>query len=372
MGKSFVNKIEDFVAKSLVKITDILTRALSVESNKVTFISYTNNVISSDMKLISNFLKKKGNCNMVFLTKKFDNTLINKLKYLFEFIMQTYHINTSRVVIIDGNNFAVSNVKKKKDTVVIQIWHACGAIKKFGVDFSRRYEISNYDYVITSSSTSKKHFASAFNMSEESILALGVAKTDRLFDEKRIQKYRREIYEKYPCIEGKKVVLYAPTFRGEGVFSKSYMDIDLDRLAESLGNEYIIIYKMHPISKYNKCQKNCNVINVCSESLYKLFTVSDMLVTDYSAIMYDYLILEKPIYFYTPDLQEYLDTRGIYWDYENYVPGKICYSEEELAKTIIDKQYDIEKIRKMKNEFFDYLDGKSTKRIGNFILSFLN
>lgn len=372
MEKSIINRVEDFVAKNLVKITDVLTRGLSIKGNKVTFISYTNNVMSSDIKLISDYLSKKDNCNMVFLTKKFDNTLINKLKYLYEFIMQTYHINTSRVVIIDGNNFAVSNVRKKKDTVVIQIWHACGAIKKFGVDFSRRYAINNYDYVITSSSTSKKHFASAFNMPEENILALGVAKTDRLFDKKKIEKYKREICSKYPCVEGKKVVLYAPTFRGEGVFSKSYMDIDLDKLAESLGNEYIIMYKMHPVTKYNKCQNNCNVINVFDESLYKLFTVSDMLVTDYSAVMYDYLILEKPIYFYTPDLQQYLDNRGIYWDYKNYVPGKICYSEDELAKTIIAEQYDIEKIRKMKKEFFDYLDGKSTKRIGNFILSFLS
>lgn len=371
MEKSFINRVEDFVAKYLVKIADFLTGGLSVKYNKVTFISYSNNNISSDMRLISKFMEKNGSCNMVFLIKKFDNTLINKAKYLFEFIMQTYHINTSRVVIIDGNNFAVSNIKKKKATVVIQIWHACGAIKKFGFDFTRRYEISNYDYVITSSSTSKKHFASAFNMPEDNILTLGVAKTDRLFDEKIIERYKKEIYKKYPCIEGKKVVLYAPTFRGDGLFSKSYMDIDLDRLADSLGDEYIIMYKMHPISKYNKCQKNSNIVNVCSESLYKLFSISDMLVTDYSAIMYDYLILEKPIYFYTPDLQDYLDNRGIYWDYESYVPGKVCYCEEELVKSIVSEQYDVKKIRKMKNEFYDYLDGNSTKRIGNFILEFL-
>lgn len=371
MEKSFINKVEDFVARWLVKTTDVLTRGISVKGNKVTFISYTNNVLSSDMKLISNFLEKNKDCNMVFLTKKFDNTLINKLKYLYEFILQTYHINTSRVVVIDGNNFAVSNVKKKEETVVVQIWHACGAIKKFGCDYSRRYAISNYDYVITSSSASKKCFASAFHMPEDRILPLGVAKTDRLFDKSRIKRYRNEMAKKYPCIEGKKVVLYAPTFRGDGVFSKSYMDIDLDKFAEKLSDDYIIMYKMHPISQYNKKQENCNIINVCDESLYRLFAISDMLVTDYSAIMYDYLILEKPIYFYTPDLGEYVSNRGIYWDYENYVPGTICYTEEELAKNIINKKYDLKKVNEMKNQFFDYLDGNSTKRIGDFILRFL-
>lgn len=372
MEKSFINKVEDFVARYIVKTTDIITRGLKVKGNKVTFISYTNDVISSDMKLISGFLKKRKDCELVFLTKKFDNTLINKIKYLYEFVMQTYHINTSRVVVIDGNNFAVSNIKKKEKTVVIQIWHACGAIKKFGCDYSRRYDISNYDYVITSSSSSKKHFASAFNMTEDRILTLGVAKTDRLFDKQKIKKYQSEIYEKYPFTKGKKVVLYAPTFRGDGVFSKSYMDVNLDKLAEKLGDEYIIMYKMHPISNYNKCQKNSNIIDVCNESLYKLFTVSDMLVTDYSAVMYDYLILEKPIYFYTPDLGEYIANRGMYWDYKNYVPGNICYNEEELGESILNKKYDLEKVRKVKKEFFDYLDGNSTKRIGEFILGFLS
>lgn len=371
MEKSFINKVEDFVAKCLVKTTDVLTKGFSVKGNKVTFISYTNNVLSSDMKLISGFLEKNKECNMVFLTKRFDNTLINKLKYLYEFILQTYHINTSRVVVIDGNNFAVCNVKKKPETVVVQIWHACGAIKKFGCDYSRRYSISNYDYVVTSSSTSKEFFASAFQMSKDRILTLGVAKTDRLFDKVRIQRYRSEIIKKYPSIEGKKVVLYAPTFRGDGVFSKSYMDIDLDKLAEKLGDDYVIMYKMHPISQYNKKQNKRTIIDVCNESLYKLFAISDMLVTDYSAIMYDYLILEKPIYFYTPDLSEYVDNRGIYWDYENYVPGSICYTEEELAKSIADNEYDLKKVIKLKNEFFDYLDGNSTKRIGEFILRFL-
>ena len=370
--RKVVEKFENFIAKSLVKLTDLFTRTLAVDKSKVTFISYSSDVISSDMKLISNYLKEAGNYNLTFLIKKFDNTLINKFKYLFEFIIQTYHINTSRVVIIDGNNFAVSNVKKKEETTVIQIWHAAGAIKKFGFDFNRRYAINNYDYVITSSTSSKANFASAFNMPEDRILTLGVAKTDRLFSRKKIEKYQKQMYEKYPFIKDKKVVLYAPTFRGDGVFSRSYMDIDLDALAKSLGDEYIIMYKMHPISKYSKCQSSHNIINCCSESLYKLFTISELLVTDYSAIMYDYLILEKPIYFYAPDLQDYIDNRGIYWDFVNYVPGKVCFSEEKLAESIENNEYNLEKIKIMKLEFYDYLDGKSTERIGSFILSFLD
>lgn len=369
--KKTIKKIEDIVAKSLVIVTDFLTRNKKIDYKKITFISYSSNVMSSDMKLISNYLGKNGEFKMVFLIKKFDNTILNKMRYLFEFVLQTYHINTSRVVIIDSNNFVVSNIKKKKETVVVQIWHACGAIKKFGFDYERRYSINNYDYVITSSSTSIDHFSKAFNIDKEMILPLGVAKTDRLFSRTRIEKYKREMYNKFPEIINKKIVLYAPTFRGDGLFSKSYMDIDLDILAERLGPEYIIMYKMHPISKYEKCEKNCNIINVCNESLYKLFAISDMLVTDYSAIMYDYLILEKPIYFFTPDLEEYIEERGIYWDYKNYVPGKVCYSDEELAKAIIFEEYSIEKIKKLKEDFFDYLDGKSTKRIGDFLLGFL-
>lgn len=321
------------------------------------------------MRLISKSIKKLNKeYEEVYLTLKYRNTILDKLKYAIEIIKQVYHIKTSKIVIIDGNNFVVSKLKKRS-TIVIQIWHACGAIKKFGKDFERKYDIKNYDYIITSSSKSKTIMASAFDVREEQVLPLGCSKTDILFNEDKLNRYKDEMYLKYPKFKGKKVILYAPTFRGKGIYDKKALQVDIDKIGKAIGNEYIFLYKHHPIIElYNKSGEG-NVYDVSHESLYKLFSIADILVSDFSSIIFDFSILEKPMIFYAPDLEEYKEERGLYVDYESFVPGVITYNEEELSEAIKNNEFDIERVVKLKNEFFDYSDGKSSERIANFINS---
>lgn len=366
-----MNNIELLIAKILVKILDVLTCRLNSRENKITYISYTSNKLPQNMKLISENIKKLDKkYEEIYLTIKYKNTIYDKFRYVIEIVKQIYHIKTSKVVIIDGNNFVISNIDKK-DTKVIQIWHACGAIKKFGKDFTRKYDIKNYDYIITSSTKSKAIMASAFGMKEEQILTLGCARTDILFKKKKIDRYKEEMYTKYPQFKGKKIVLYAPTFRGDPINDVFYQPINLDYIREQLGDEYVVIYKLHPWLQDRELSKDNNIINGNSDGIRKLFAITDFLICDYSAVIFDFSILGKPMVFFAPDLEEYKRERGMYEEYEEIMPGPICRTEDEVIESIKNNKFNLSDINEFKNKYFDYQDGMSTERVSNFIKSLL-
>ncbi|MGL5153136.1 MAG: CDP-glycerol glycerophosphotransferase family protein [Clostridium sp.] len=373
---SLITKIESKLVSLIVRTIGLLFQHSEVKPNRICYISYKYTKLIGDMKLIrEEIIKNKGDYGIdeveeIFLFQKFSNTILSKIKYSVQIIKQIYYVTTSKIVIIDGNNIVISSLNKKEEVTIIQIWHATGAIKKFGYDYKRIYPIKNYDYVFTSSEKSKGIMASAFNMKEEQVIPIGVASTDRLFNKKILDYYKEEMRKKYKIINGKKVILYAPTFRGDGIFNKAYIDMDIERIQKSLGEEWVIIYKHHPLNNEEtfKYKKNKNIINGNNQNLYKLFSITDVLISDYSAIIYDFTILERPIILFVPDLEEYENERGFYINYKKEIPGIITTKEEEIIKVVKENNFDIEKIKNFKNNFFYRVDGKASLRISRFIL----
>lgn len=364
--------MEKLIAKIIVKLAWMITFLIPINRNKITFISYFDDQLTGNFKLISEEIKSKNKeVKLVFFIRKFNNSLLEKLYSVMSFAIQTFQINTSAVVILDGNNFPICNITKKKDTKVIQIWHACGGIKKFGYDINRRFEIKNYDYVYVAGKEFKKTFSSAFRMDQDRILSTGVAKTDILYNQEDMNCYKRQMYKVYPQIKGKKVILYAPTFRGDGAFDIQYVNLNMEYLHKNLGDEYIVLYKMHPfLEKITLAnEKNDYIVNVNHEDLYQLFSVTDVLISDYSAIIFDFSILEKPIVLYTPDLDNYQKERGFYYNYAEFAPGPICYNEAQIIEIIKNQNYTMDKVKELKYKYFDYHDGKSTQRIVEQIFS---
>lgn len=360
-------KIIVHIATLVIKVADCLLFTLKPKENKVTYISYNSNTLPGGMSSISSHLRKLNPAvSEVYLTLKFTNSTLNKIKYAFEIIKQIYHIKTSKLVFIDGNNFVISNLNLK-GTTVIQLWHASGAIKKFGMDYKRKYPIRNYDYMITSSESSIPYMARAFNLREEQILPLGYADNDVLFNKEFINKKREQLLQKYPFLTDKKVVLYAPTFRGEGIYDKQHLDIDLKQLSSSLGNDYVIIYKLHPILGLTSLDDSGITHNLSNEKIYNLFSIADILVSDYSSIIYDFAILEKPTILFAPDIKEYKAQRGFYVDYNTFSPYDIVTDIENLKDSILRCEIvSIEAIKDFKTSYFKYTDGQSAKRVAEF------
>ncbi len=178
--------------------------------------------------------------------------------------------------------------------------------------------------------------------------------------------------KKFPTIKGKKVIVYAPTFRGDPIYDIKYQDINLQYLKEQLGDDYVIIYKLHPSLGDRVIANDESIIDGNGESIKRLFSIADYLISDYSSVIFDFSIMKKPMIFFVPDLEQYKKERGIYMDYEETMPGPICKTEEEIVQAILSTLSEVpysDKVEEFKNKYFKYQDGKSTERVVELIVN---
>lgn len=289
-----------------------------------------------------------------------------------------YYLATSKYWIT--NNHYYHFLPKPKGTIMINTWHALGAFKKFGIDSAKvekdkeRFikDSKNIDYLLVSSKELKEIYSKALNVEKNKILSLGIPRTDVLFDSEHMEIVKKEFFNLYKDLKKKNIILYAPTFRDD---EKEYfnMQLDLKLLKENLGEGSVILLKLHPIIRHKfEIPKELEgfVIDVSKVSINKLMIISDMLITDYSSVIFEYSLLDKPIIFFAYDYEKYKNNlRNFYFGYEEFIPGKMLKTSEEVLKEIhegMKSSYDKELIREFSKRFCEYTDGKSTKRFINY------
>lgn len=278
---------------------------------------------------------------------------------------------TAETVIICDNFLPAASCRKRKGTSVIQLWHACGAFKKFGYDTSadipsyyKGNVLANCDLVTVSSQICVKPFSSAMRLPEKAVRPVGVSRTDLYFNDTFNQACRNQFFSQYPNAQGKKIVLWVPTFRGNpGIASVKGLD-DILHARDQLKDTHYFIIKLHPHTQAHIEGTNCSI------SSEKLLPVADVVITDYSSILFDAMIYKHPLVLFVPDLDEYLDNRGFYLDY-NTLPGLRAQNLEQLLQILTDEDLLHSSVNKVYTDFYDkYMascDGHSTKRIINYI-----
>lgn len=359
-----MKKIEKTVLKVILGIVYVFVRFMRINDHQVAFVSLESSHLESDLLLIYEQLKKDSQLKIKKILIGYDkNNLIQDFFYMLNCLKQVVIINTSKVVLIRDNNYVISTYKRK-GVHVIQVWHACGAIKKFGNAIEREYPIRNYDYILSNSDYWKKPYSEAFSVAEDQVITTGMPRVDHLCQQDYLDTARKRLYTKYPQLKDKKILLYAPTFRGNIYKGFRAVAFDAAKVMDSLGEDYLLIYKFHPLLKNTKLTKHERILNMNHEDTHDLFTISDALISDFSSIIFDYSLLNRPMYFFVPDLNEYLHDLGCFVDYQT-MPGAICYSEDELIKAVQEQhRYDLEQFR---NQFFTYQDGKNIQRVVKLI-----
>lgn len=352
-----------------------------VKPNRVTFMSGRRTSLGGNSEFVYNELK--GNNKIEIKTLLFEQkTGFAALKKLREFV-KLYA--TSRVVVVDDFFRMLNLVPKRNGVKLIQLWHACGAFKTFGytrlgkvggaLQISKSHRV--YDYAIVSSSEVVPHYAEGFGVSDKNVVPLGVARCDVFFDENYKNEIRKKLCSRYPELVGKRVVLFAPTFRGRGQQTAYYpMDkFDVNAFAKELGEDFAVIVKFHPFCKERPViadEYRDRVLDLSDEDeLNDLLFVTDILVTDYSSVVFEASLLDIPMLFYAFDLEEYTESRDFYYDFRSFVPGKIVKTQNELTNAIISSDFERDKTGEFKNRFFEYNDGGSSKRAAELIESLL-
>ncbi len=290
------------------------------------------------------------------------------------------NLATSKYIFLNDNFFPLAFMNFKDDSKVIQLWHAPGASKKFGASVSSSDELemllkisNNTDFLFTTSKNIEKFYQEAFQIDSSKIIPLGIPRVDYYFENHDVEKLKKDFLEKHG-FEDKKIILYAPTFRNEEKYNNVFNYLNLREFNKHLGEEYVLALRLHPkIKDFSKENISYDGYYIdCSnyESEQELMLISDILITDYSSIMIEFSILNKPIVFFVYDYDDYIaNERGFYFDFKKTVPGVIVDNSNQLVEIIKNKNFDKEKSDNFVASQFDTIDGKSSERIVDFILN---
>lgn len=253
------------------------------------------------------------------------------LRFLVRF-MRAYA--TAEYVFICDYFLPASSCRKRPETTLVQLWHSCGLMKKIafdtGEDIPKNYRgnlFGNYSYLTMSAQVCVPVHARALRIPQERIVATGISRTDVYFDPEWNARCRRQFYEQHPEARGKKVAVWAPTFRGNAAQPYLIGLEDVQRAAEALGEEWLLLIKAHPHIDAHQQVSNCRI------PTEELFAVADVLITDYSSVLFDYLLYHKPLVLFAPDLVEYEKRRGFYVDYRS-MPFELVEDGTALAGAI--------------------------------------
>ncbi len=284
----------------------------------------------------------------------------------------------AKFIMVDDYEPMVYPLTLRDGQHLIQVWHAMGAFKKFGYARETAEQNSlthkNYTEAIVSSAELVPLYARSFGISEEKVKPVGTPRTDAFFDAAHIKSVRERLYAAMPQLQGKKVCLFAPTFRGNNVNDGYYPEnfLSVTSLADSLGDDWAIIIKLHPFIKNQMVIPDayCERIFDCSaeREINDLLFITDVLVTDYSSVIFENAVIGNACVLYAPDLAEYTRDRGFYFDYSDYACGAVVTEEAQLAAAIQNATADDERMTAFKKRFVPLCDGHATERFINEIL----
>lgn len=370
-------KIKNIISFFLNKLFTIFP----IVPNKIVFES-GRDLIDGNAKAIYNYIKKNdiNNYRTIWLvTKSTDVSDIDTNDYAYyKTLKGLYHLSTAKYLL--KNQSIGEIITKKKGQIYIQLFHGNGVMKKQGYDVNEVTErpivshAKEWDYYIANDENDEKTIRSATGYNGK-IEILGMAAVDTVINNIKDKQKKQDVLKQLNINNSKKNILYAPTFRDYD-FDKNIINIPIKELSKL--KDYNIIIRLHPLVR-TKVDKSLfdldNFINGCNyPDVSDILAITDILITDYSSVFYEYMPKNSPIIFYPYDYDRYVTLRGgFYVDYKKELPGPICYTEKELLNVVkeIDKIYPqyIEKRRKFNKKYNNLSDGKASERLVNNLIN---
>ena len=284
----------------------------------------------------------------VLLLEPYGYGLRGKLAYLVRLIRGMYHLQTARLFVVDNAYLPIHLAPHRRTTTVVQVWHAAGALKRFGLDtatppaepertFLHRY----YDAVVVGGEWVRRPYAAALRTPLERVLALGSPRTDPFFDTAVMAAARDRVLADYPMLAGRRVVLYAPTFRGRGIGKRAAPGLDAVRLRAALPADRVLVLKTHPnLDPTATATAGFDLVVDPTGDVNDLLPATDILITDYSSSIIEFALLRRPIVLLVPDLADYERDPGLYLDYRTEMIGTQVVDTDGVIDAILGDRFD--------------------------------
>ena len=346
-----------------------------IQDNKIIFESGRNKVDDNPLAVYQ-YIKKEGIKDikpMWIVTRETDVSALEKGDYCYYKTLKSYyHLATAKYKFRSQSIGSI--IKKRQDQIYLYADHGCYGLKKCGYDLTNpkgrppKDYTKEWDYYLGACDYSIKINTSATGYNGKSYDS-GLARTDKLVNIDKNKVY--ELKKKYNLLDEKRpIVLYAPTFRDKDL-ENNICSYKIDKLCKLTNIKFIVT--CHPQEKELAKDLDIpdNVINAIEEEINDLLLITDILITDYSSVIFDYFLLKRPVIFYPYDYDEYMTYRDFYLDYKKDLPGPICYTEEEVINVLNDtKSLDKykEKIDEFNIKFNKENDGTVCKKIVDKII----
>jgi CDP-glycerol glycerophosphotransferase len=368
--------------KELIKFFVLLPifsffKIFSINNKRVVFSSFYGKQYSGDPKALFKKLIEISSLYQTVWVYNRKNDLPDDLKD--SIVVSRYSLK--HLYFLATCKFRIDNcqeshfLKPKKDTVYIQTWHGT-PLKKIAQDIKNTSfdrlkkdwlkDSSYWDFCISSSNKISRILSKAFKIEPQKILEVGYPRNDILLNYD--VEYANRIKAELNITSDKKIVLYAPTFRDNDI-ECFQLKLDYDKIKESLADKYILLVRMHSNIKHINPSffDSAFTFNVSNyNDIQDLYVISDVLITDYSSVFFDFAVLKKPIIFYPYDIDVYREKlRGFYFKYEDIVPGKIVLTEDDLITHLIhlfETNTDLAKLELFNIEF-NKINNKSSEDI---------
>ncbi len=322
------------------------------------------------------------------ITYSFFKTLENStLKIALHYLKLTWQLSKQEIVFVDDYCPIFKFINLSSKTKLVQLWHAGVGFKSVGYarfGFSGPYPYTSchrrYDYAIVGGEALVPVYAEVFGINKEKILPYGLPRLDNFLDSNKIKETKEKLYNNYANLKEKKCILFAPTFRGTGQKTANYPfeKLDLDEIYNLCKKEnYMFLIKMHPFvrKRINIPEEYREYIIDFSDypDINELLYITDILITDYSSNIYDFSLLNRPIIFYTYDLDYYQIINKVHRPIREYAPGKVCTTFKEVIETIENKDFEMKKLERFREENFSIHNKTASDMIiDNIILKHIN
>lgn len=370
-------------------------KVIPKDSKMVVFESFLGKQISDNPRAIYEYLKiNYPDFKLIWIVEK---GLIKELED--ENIKLVKRFSLKWLLYMNRSKYWVSNsrlplwITKPKYTIYLQTWHGT-PLKRLALDMKEVHmpgtdtinykknflkEANKWDYLISPNSYSTEIFRRAFNYKNK-VIESGYPRNDFIINNNN-KETELNIKKKLKLPMNKKVILYAPTWRDNQFYSKGKykfdLHMDLQQMKEKLGEDYIIILRVHYLVAENLDFKNCKgfVLDFSHhEDIRELYLVSDLLITDYSSVFFDYANLRRPTLFYVYDIEDYRDNlRGFYFDFEQKAPGPLVKTTEEIVNEVLKIERNgfipSAKTEEFYRKFCYLEDGQASKRVVEEVFS---
>lgn len=348
---------------------------LAPVKNRIVFLSRQSNKPSYDIRALDAWFQEKG-FETVVLCREIGHGPAAYAGYMLHMLNQMRCMATSKMVILDTYCIAACLLRHRDELLIAQMWHALGSLKKFSLSIldqagGRSSATANimhmheqYDIIFTSSEASRGAFAEAFGYDEEALTVMSLPRVDAILDPERDQKNRENIRNAYPRIGegGRKVLLYAPTFRKGKDISE-----DVRKLIDAVDySRYDLIVKLHPLDAARIAGGQAIVDR--KFSTMDMLSVCDVVITDYSAVTYEAALKGKPLVFYAFDIGEYIAGRDFYLDYNSEIPGPVRETAAEVMEVISRGEWEPDRVRQFAEKYIEKRE-HCTEEMGQYLLS---